>query len=126
MSANMDQVTAMIAAGNMAGAMALLSSPQPVMPQVSQVQQPHPNSLESRVTVLEQLVQRVAAPVMDEAAQVGMSIMGALGKAMTQDQASWVQSKLNTSPEFFASQNCKDAIDIFISEWKSYEGNKRK
>lgn len=78
--------------------------------------------VETRLGELEGLVKTVAAPALDQAAQAGMMIMGALGKGMTEEQAAWVQQHVEKSPEFFASSNCKAAIDIFISEWETFEG----
>lgn len=81
--------------------------------------------VETRLSGLEGLVKTVAAPALDAAAQAGMLIMGALGKGMNEQQAKWVQEHVEKSPEFFASANCKAAIDIFISEWETFEGEKK-
>lgn len=134
---NYDAIQAMIQAGDISGASALFSG-APALAKVAQYQQPQQpqmqpvppaqapqSNLEQRVTQLEQLVKQAAVPVMDEAAKIGAAIMSALGNGMNHEQAAFVQAKLNSSPEFFASQACKDAIDIFISEWKSYEGGKK-
>lgn len=79
-------------------------------------------NIEQRIARLEQLVQEVAAPAIDEAAKTGMAIMSALGQSMTPEQAQWVQQRVNTSPQFFASEQCKAAIDILIHEWQTFEG----
>lgn len=115
--------------GKFAEATALFNPATPlsqIITPASQQPQPHSQSLEARIVALEQLVQHVAAPAINEAAHAGAAIVTALGNGMTQEQASWVQQRMNTSPGFFSSQNCKDAIDIFISEWQSYEGGKSK
>jgi len=115
----------LLSAGRFAEAVELMNQPAPVQAPPTQPQpQPQSPSIEDRVGALEKIVQQVAAPVLNEATQIGMAIMEALGKAMTEKQASWVQQRLNTSPGFFGSQNCKDAIDIFISEWQSYENGR--
>lgn len=93
--------------------------------QVPVGQAPAAPSIEQRVANLENLVQKVAAPAIDEAAKAGMALMSALGNGMTPEQAQWVQHRLNNSPEFFASQGCKDALDIFVQEWMQFEGGKK-
>jgi hypothetical protein len=126
------QFNDLIAAGKANEALEMVNRPVSAVPaQISQPAQaappiPQQPNLEQRVAQLEQIIQKVAAPAIDEAAKVGMAIMSALGNGMSHDQAAFVQSRLNSSPEFFASQGCKDAIDIFIAEWKNYDGSKKK
>ena len=81
---------------------------------------------DERIAALEQLVQRVAAPAINEAAQTGAIIMEALGKAMSADQAAWVKTRLDTSPEFFATPDCHEAVSLFIAEWRNFEERKAK
>jgi tRNA pseudouridine-54 N-methylase len=88
-------------------------------------QQSQGPTVEQRLAALEGTMQQVikaAAPVINEAAQQGAAIMAALGQAMSPEQTKFVQERLQTSPEFFASDSCRAAIDIFIHEWKAFEG----
>lgn len=120
---------ALLARGDMAGAQALISgsqpsSPAPIAPEPVTAT-PAPAKAKDLGEWCGDIAARVAAPAIDQAAQTGMAIMGALGQAMTPEQAAWVQDRLDKSPEFFASVNCKDAIDIFIAEWQNFEKEKQ-
>lgn len=93
---------------------------------IAQVQQaPTGPTLEQRVSQLEQLVQAGATAAVDEAAKAGMAVMSAIGQSMTPEQAQFVQERLGTSPQFFASESAQAAIGIFIEEWRAFEGAKK-
>lgn len=80
-------------------------------------------TVESRFTQLEQLVKQ-AAPAVNEAAQAGMAIMSALGQAMTPDQAQILQKRLQSSPQFLATQDARDVVGILLDSWDNFEGAK--
>lgn len=82
-------------------------------------------SLEARVSALEQLATSgVSQQAVTEAAQIGMALMEAIGMSLTPEQAALVQGRLETSPEFFASQASKEALDIWLDAWATFEGTK--
>lgn len=78
--------------------------------------------VDQRLAQLEQVVQQVAAPALNEAAQAGAAIMSALGQCMTPDQAQAVQQRIEKQPEILASQDCKDAVEIFVGAVLNFKG----
>lgn len=138
---NVDMMKAMVAASPQDGKLqSMLSQAETTMQnleasmgvQVQQVNgavaapaQPQAKTLEQRVAALENVAMQLAQaaqPAVSAATQAGMDIMAALGAAMTDEQKKFVQARLQTSPQFFASENCKVALDLWLQEWLIFEG----
>lgn len=77
-------------------------------------------NIEQAISGIDQLVRQVAIPALDDAAQASVALLSAIGQSlMTPEQIEFVkaQQESKSAPIYFATQDARDAAEMFISGW---------